>query len=66
MFRDEEEIEELMRKIADIMNPHALASLHSHMASLHRKVEDLKKSRDKWRIKYETVIEWKKHNGNTT
>jgi len=55
MLLEDKELDKVMSDLANIINPKAMVKLISHMSSIHRKVEDLRLSRDKWKIKHDEI-----------
>jgi len=53
MKKTTEEFNKLLKELSEIMKVDTINKIHSHINSLMRENEDLKKSRDNWREKYE-------------
>ena len=49
----DERINKTLKEISEILNPKPFERLKSHLSSLYRDIGDLRKSRDKWRRKFE-------------
>lgn len=49
------EIDETMRELSRVLHPNSIRKIESLMVSIWRQVEDLKKSRDLWRSKFEEL-----------
>lgn len=55
MKKTTEEFNKLLKELSEIMKIDTINKIHSHINSLMRENEDLKKSRDNWRKKYEQL-----------
>lgn len=51
----DENIKQTLKEISEILNPKPMKKLISHLNSLFRDINDLTKSRDNWRNKYEEL-----------
>lgn len=49
------ELNKTIKKLYNFLTPDAIEKIKSHLLSIHRKVEDLSKSRDNWKRKYEDL-----------
>lgn len=52
---DDKALDKEMYELRDLLNPLALSMIKSHFLSISRQLEDLRKSRDLWREKYEKL-----------
>ena len=52
MMLSDEELNKTFRELADFLNPKAMQTLNSMFTSLWRQIEDLRASRDRWKLKF--------------
>ena len=52
MLLEDEELNKIIDEIVEILMPKQSARFLEHLGNLNIKIEDLRKSRDKWREKY--------------
>jgi predicted transcriptional regulator len=57
IITEDEELNKLMSEISDILQPEPFERLVSHLTSIHIRVEQLRESRDKLKIKYDSLKE---------
>jgi hypothetical protein len=57
IITEDEELNKLMSEISDILQPGPFERLVSHLTSIHIRVEQLRESRDKLKIKYDSLKE---------
>lgn len=55
MKQTTEEFNKIMKELSEIMKSDCIAKIYSHIMSLERQNEDLLKSRNLWRKKYEQL-----------
>ena len=55
MLLDENEIKKEISELLGILQPEAMSKVVSHLVSISQKVEDLSKSRNEWKKKFEDL-----------
>lgn len=53
MLLTDKQLDEELKELAKILNPDTTDKINSHMVSIMRQIEDLRKSRDGWKKKFE-------------
>ncbi len=52
MLISDEELDKVMKELGEILQPKQINKIQSLMVSVFRQVEELRKSRDNWKSKY--------------
>ena len=55
MLLEDEELGDVLKELANLLNPKAMERLYSHLNSITILMGKLRKSRDNWRKKYELL-----------
>jgi hypothetical protein len=55
MILSDQKIKEECNKLNEILTPKALEKIKSHLVSIAVQIEDLRKSRDRWKERYDKL-----------